>query len=1462
MEHDNRMPTVRNTSLSAWKLATLSLSAATLALCSSPAGYAQSLPRIHAPIEGSSLVALPGTVHPWARAEFDRGAAPDSVSGRLLLVLSRSPEQDADLKSLLAAQQEPGSPEYHHWLTAESFGKRFGAADADLQAVTSYLSAQGMQVGRVYKGHGAIEVSATAAQIRSTFHSEVHAYSVGGKTYYANSTPIQVPAALRSVVSGVASLNNFRVSGGSGEGTTAQLDAETHTLKPLYTTTVGGNIVYPVTPGDLTAIYSVPSASGVGLGGQNVNVGVLGDSNINVSYINSYRSIFGLTARTPTVVVDGNDPGINSDAFIAYKQIELIGAVAPNANIYYYTSASTDYDTGLNFAMIRAVEDNKVQVLVNGFQSCETALGSEMGLINQLYEQAAAQGITVVAAAGNTGAGACETPGSTALASTGLNVNGYASSPYVTAVGGTDFYYSLGANSVSNYWIPANSQPYSTAGGYIQEQVWNDSTQPNTTLPGPAVELAGGGGISTAGLDGVSKPQPIPSYQSSNAQAVAISSTARIVPDIALFAGSGANDTIGYNQSAYAFCLKPGDCQTGSSTPQFTYSGGTEASSAVFAGAMALVINFRASGSAYGLGNVNPTLYSILTNGTTVNHDITIGNNELLCTGGGTAACTGGQFKLYTAKPGYDAASGLGSFNITSLVQTFVAPNTTASNVTLSVIDPATGLPPVCTSGSVVTSNCTTHSTPLKFVVTASKATGAGTTPTGDVSIFTTNPLAAQQAVESMTLSGGVATDASYNLLPGGTYKLYARYAGDTTYTSSVTANPYTITVKPENCNLDVYSHNVGYTSTTVGYGSPITITAEPYSAQSDSYVGIPSGSMTVTDTYAGTTKTLTTLPLNSEGAATFSSNLLASGLHSIVLSYNGDASMGSCQTKPFLANITKATTTTQLNAPDTDTGQGNAALGITAIVTSSITPNNATAPTGTVTFSTAIPKTVTLVPGFDQNGNAIATASTTVGQADVPAGGMITATYNPATTEVNYSGSSSSAVKFYSTVANLNHNTITSFTITDNSGTQIATGLSTLPYPTLDSMTLNLHVVDTNPKFSVFVISANGVQLTPPVQTNGSGQVTGGGVAPDNFGNATFAIPQSNGYLALPSGQVQLSVEYVGWVYTNGTNQANPSTANQLLKITDDRTSADFSLQSDTTVNQQNPLLGTTTQAVYGLRLTSIYNFQSAYPNTAINLGCSILNYTNAAGVRSTVPAGLQCGFDSSLTSTASVTFGANSTASGFITKSLYVGAASGFAIASNTTTTTAPASRWWLAGGAPVLACIFLLGLPARRRHWNSIVGVFGIVFVAFTITGCGLVAGSGSRTSSFGSISGSGTTQATGGTPVTAGPYTVLVTATSAANTTLVHTLPVQVIVGAGPTASITTNAATITKGTSTTLTVTTANATGLTVTGSDGSSYTLPVAGGSFTVTPAATTTYTATVTSGSQTSNNALTITVK
>ena len=145
-----------------------------------------------------------------ARSQYDVGAAPSNLPmERMLLVLKRSPEQQAALSKLLDDQQDKSSPRYHKWLTPEQFGQQFGPADSDIQAVTSWLQSYGLQVSRVGKGRTMIEFSGTAAQVREALHTSIRKYVVKGEAHLANANDPEIPAALVPVVAGVHSLHNF-----------------------------------------------------------------------------------------------------------------------------------------------------------------------------------------------------------------------------------------------------------------------------------------------------------------------------------------------------------------------------------------------------------------------------------------------------------------------------------------------------------------------------------------------------------------------------------------------------------------------------------------------------------------------------------------------------------------------------------------------------------------------------------------------------------------------------------------------------------------------------------------------------------------------------------------------------------------------------------------------------------------------------------------------------------------------------------------------------------------------------------------------------------------------------------------------------------------------------------------------------------------------------------------------------
>src|ERR1700738_4981274 len=175
----------RNLLLGAFLLALSCLhSAAQTPTAQSAALQTRDIPaRITSAVDETKRVSLPGNVHPLARAEFDRGVAPAELPmQRLLLVLKRSTEQQTALSQLMAEQYNTASPSFHQWLTPEQFGQQFGPADADIQAVTSWLQTHGFQVAKVSKGKVTIEFSGTAGQVQEAFRTEIHKYAVNGET--------------------------------------------------------------------------------------------------------------------------------------------------------------------------------------------------------------------------------------------------------------------------------------------------------------------------------------------------------------------------------------------------------------------------------------------------------------------------------------------------------------------------------------------------------------------------------------------------------------------------------------------------------------------------------------------------------------------------------------------------------------------------------------------------------------------------------------------------------------------------------------------------------------------------------------------------------------------------------------------------------------------------------------------------------------------------------------------------------------------------------------------------------------------------------------------------------------------------------------------------------------------------------------------------------------------------------
>ena len=407
-------------------------------------------PRITQAVDNERRVILRGNTYPLARPEYDRGAAPDSLPmERMLLVLTRSREQEAALTTLLDEQQDKSSPNFHRWLTPEQFGQQFGPADADIQAVVGWLSSQGFLVNNVAKGRTVIEFSGDAGLVRNAFHTQIHKYVVDGEEHWANVSEPQIPVALAPIIGGIDSLNNFPRSPMHhfvGTFSRSKATGEVTPLAPLFTYPGCGPSpisCFAVGPYDFATIYNVLPLWNAGIDGTGQTVAIVARTNISIQDVRDFRNLFGLPAKDPRIIVNGPDPGITSvdEEREADLDVQWSGAVAKNATIDLVVSASTNSTDGSDLSAQFIVENNLAPIMSMSFGQCEFFLGTSGNMMfNQLWQRAAAQGITVFVAAGDQGSAGCDNhPKLPIPAISGLEVNGLAATPFNVAVGGTDF---------------------------------------------------------------------------------------------------------------------------------------------------------------------------------------------------------------------------------------------------------------------------------------------------------------------------------------------------------------------------------------------------------------------------------------------------------------------------------------------------------------------------------------------------------------------------------------------------------------------------------------------------------------------------------------------------------------------------------------------------------------------------------------------------------------------------------------------------------------------------------------------------------------------------------------------------------------------------------------------------------------------------------------------------------------
>ncbi|UWZ82332.1 Ig-like domain repeat protein [Occallatibacter riparius] len=1055
-------------------------------------------PRIVSPIDDQSLTMLKGNIAPVARAEFDKGkASPSTQLRNVRLVLSRSPEQQAALETLMAAQLDKNSPEYHHWLTPAEFNRRFGAADSDVAAITAWLQSQGLTVEKATSTGSSLAFSGTISQIENAFHLSMHAFQREGIDFIANVSEPKIPSALTTVVAGVAGLSTYApkphlVKGRSGMFNPGSgfAEASSPVRSPRPELTLSGPFLW-ITPADAATMYNTPnsyngnfSIANGSYTGTGVTIGIGGVNDISPTTVVNYRNRFLNGDSTAPIItnIDGSaviDPlGATDEAYI---DNELAGGLAPGATIHFYT-ANPKTDGGISTVINQVINDNSVDIFSLSFGLCEMGFSTaDNQANNDAWKQMAMQGIAVTVSTGDSGAAGCDNPSTpqgaaTPYASYGLQVNGLASTPFNIAVGGTDTYGLLSAFStyVNNNQSDTNS--YRSVLSYIPEATWNDSTMFNGHLSGNVPNgydtsqtniVGGSGGASScstqsttgACVSGYAKPswQRGPGVPNDHV---------RDLPDVSLMAGNGNNnaawlvctdDSAGVSGTTYT-----NDCSTQGGNFYFSGFGGTSTSAPAFAGILALVQESQ-GGAGHRLGgDALKTLYDMFngTHASAVFHDTTQGNISVYCSNG-TPDCkanTAGYNFLtgYDTTSGYDLATGMGSVDATNLIKYWSsAIGSTASTITVTP-----------SRSSITTADS------LTVHVTVSGGSG---TPTGTVSLSGGGYTSSEVALDGTGKASFTVPAGSFST---GTVTLTVAYSGDTTYasttgTGSVTVTPVLltpmVTVTPASSSIFV-DQSLSVTVKVAGSGATptgtVTLTSGSYTSAATS---LASGSATIT------------IPAST----------LAVGSATLTATYSGDSAY---KTATGAGSVTVAArvTPTVTVTPASSSIFVNQPLSVTVNVAGS-----SGTPTGTVTLSGG---------GYTSAATTLASGSATI---NIPANSL---TVGAVTLSVSYSGDT-----VYATATGTSSVTVKALTPLTPTVTVIPASSSLDPSQSLD-----------------VTVKVTGAGATPTGTVKlSSGSYTSAATTLSS-GSATITIPANT---FSPVGSVTLTAAYSGdSVYTAGT--------------------------------------------------------------------------------------------------------------------------------------------------------------------------------------------------------------------------------------------------------------------------------------------------------------------------------------
>jgi len=1199
-------------------------------------------------VDTGSVQALPNHHPAWASAKNDFGpTSPGLPLDHLTLVLARSSAQEEALKKLLADQQNPASPDYHRWLTPAEMGKRFGPSDQDIEATRNWLQSQGLHVNWVASSRMFIGFGGSAADVGRAFKTEFHNYGVRGVSRMSVSSAPMLPAAIAPLVKSVHGLYTI-------------VDAPQHSMTgpevagPQLTLSSGAHYIAPA---DFQTIYNgVTSYSGY-----QKTIGIVGRSRTNPADFNNFMQKTQSSFQMPKEIVPtefgGVDPGpaytsetqgaAIGDQMEATLDVTRAGSVAPNANLLLVSA--TQASGGVEVAMQYLVQTTPLpaQVVSISYGACEAEAGqSGVNYWDALFQQAAAEGISVFVASGDSGASGCEDAFATPVTNPGAISPSYiCSSGYATCVGGTEF---NDAGNPVQYWNTSNGSSLASARLYIPEGAWNE---PLNSKSSP--QVAGSGG-------GVSSFIPTPAWQAGTG--VPAARTGRYTPDVS-FTSSCHDAYFGCMAALGASCVSGSD-------GSFRFAGfcGTSAAAPSLAGVAALLDEK----SQIPQGNINPQIYAMAANSPSTFHDSTPATSGVascdihtpsMCNNStpGPTGLSGGQAG-YPLTVGYDLVTGVGSPDILNFVGNF-----------------GTALP-VPTVTLTPSSNAINAVEGLK--ITIAVAGGAGQPiPSGTVELTD-----GQFTASDVALVNGTATV----VIPAGTL------------TGSIDIDTFSAQYFPDDASAAKYSTAIGTCAVAVNLITPtMSVSATPSNTTTAQAIAVkvtvttPNGAPTPTGDIllqqAGTSNTYSSTLANGTVTITIPAGALPPGSDWIDVYYNPDV-----QSQRYYARVIRETMVTVAAGP-------------------------MTTPTVKVTFS---PPAISFVDGVN--------VTVTV----VPASGGPTPSgiVNVTSPSINYGnlymtlkgGTATKSLPGGSLPAG--NDTFTANYPGDYNNHPV-TGTATIAVskvtPTISIDTNGLSSISTYQSLYVAVHAVSGTG--PGSDPTGTVTLTSG-----TFTSQSMILENGGALVLIPAGSLTPGTAMLEVQYT-GDGNYNPASGSASIEVTNVLPSFAISGTNVTIATR-----GATTGNVSTITVTPTAGFTGI-----VTLSASV----------TASPAGAQYlpTFNFGTTNPVQIT----STTLGTATLTISTTAATHGALSY-----PVRGGNPWSAIGGAALGCILLIGIPGRRRRWQTFLGMAAL----FATLSSGILAcGGGGGSSSKGG--GNGGTTVAGTTP---GTYTVKIIGNSSTNT----------------------------------------------------------------------------------------------